>query len=131
MVNAELARDGATAPGTSAVTRPSPTAPPKASQTTAKRHSGGRHHAAPPVTGNPGKLLSSSGGTTVATCGSAGAKLLYSIPAQGFEVIRFVGGPSAVASVTFINSSIGVVMKVTCDSLGVPVGQVSEFRRTS
>jgi len=30
------------------------------------------------------------------------------------------------ASVTFIDSSIGVIMTVTCDA-GVPVAQVSEF----
>ena len=61
----------------------------------------------------------------MAICSSAGVKLLHTIPASGFEVDwgRFVPGPSAVASVTFTSSWIGVVLKVTC-SAGVPVEHV-------
>jgi hypothetical protein len=131
MVNAELAQVGTNAPATGRDARHSPTASQKAAPARANRRAGGRHRAAPPVTRNPGKLLSSSGGTTIAACSTEGAELLYSSPAQGFEVFRFVRGPSAVASVTFIDSSIGVVMKVTCDSLGDPVAQVSELQRPS
>jgi hypothetical protein len=133
MVNAELAQDGATASATGPDARPSPTTSLKALATSAMHRSGGRHQTAPPVTSNPGKLLSSVGGTTVATCSSAGAELLSwsPSPAQEFEVHRVVAGPSDVASVTFMNSSIGVIMNVRCDSLGVPVPLDHEFKRNS
>lgn len=126
MVNAEVAKDSGTAPATGPVTGSSPTASAQAPHAPAKRHSGDKHRAAPPLTGSPGKLLTSPGGTTIASCSQDRAELLSSSPYQGFGEARLVGGPSAVASVTFINSSIGVIMKVTCDA-GVPVAQVSEF----
>jgi hypothetical protein len=131
MVNAELAQDGAPASATGPDARPSRTTSLKALATSAMHRSGGRHQTAPPVTSNPGKLLSSVGGTTVATCSSAGAELLSWSPAQEFEVSRVVAGPSDVASVTFRSSSIGVIMNVRCDSLGVPVPLVHEFKRNS
>jgi hypothetical protein len=123
MVNAELAQGGGAMAATGPVTGSSPTA----SHTPAKRHSGGQHRAVPPLSGNPGRLLTSPGGTTIASCSQDRAELLSSSPYQGFQEARFVGGPSAVASVTFTNSSIGVIMKVTCDA-GVPVAHVSEFQ---
>jgi hypothetical protein len=124
MVNAEFAQTAATALSKSPVTRPSP----NASHSPGTPRSGGKHHVAPPVTYSS-KVLTSEGGTAAANCGPDGAHLLYSSPAQGFEILRFVPGPGAVASVIFINSSIGVVMKVTCGSAGSPVAHVSDFQR--
>src|SRR6266851_1563443 len=71
----------------------------------------------------------SGDGTAEATCGPHGARLLYESPAQGLEVFHIAPGPGTVASVTFANSSVGVSIKVTCDSSGVPVGQDTKFQR--
>jgi len=129
MVNAELAK-GSAAQATATAPSPSPSASPTISHAAATRRSGPKHHATPPVTYSS-KVLTSDGGTAEAACGSDGARLLYEIAAQGFEVDHFEPGPSAVASVTFFSSSIGVIMKVACNSAGVPVAQVSEFQPTA
>jgi hypothetical protein len=73
--------------------------------------------------------LRSDGGSVEAVCGPGGAQVLGESAAVNFEIGPVVPGPSAVASVTF-NSTVslrGVKMKVTCDSAGVPVAQVSRF----
>jgi hypothetical protein len=126
MVNAQLAHDGA-APTESPVRSPSPTASPNASHARTASRSGGHHHPAPPVRYSS-RLLRSEGGTAAAACSADGAQLLYESPTQGFEVFRVVRGPSAVASVTFTNSSVGVSIKATCDTSGVPVAQVTKFQ---
>jgi hypothetical protein len=128
MVNAELRQDGATRT-TGLAASPSPSASPKTSPSSGTRRSGGKDQVTPPPKYST-KWLTLRSGTVEAVCGPAGARL-YATAAQGFEIDpdRFVAGPSATASVTFINSSIGVTLKVTCDSAGAPVTQVSEFQR--
>ncbi|HUZ53524.1 MAG TPA: hypothetical protein VMU94_13480 [Streptosporangiaceae bacterium] len=123
MVNAELAQDGASRPAQTP--SPSPTATPRASHSAHKVRPATTHRAAKPVTRNASKLLTSAGGTAVASCRQAGAYLLYWSPAQGFETHDFVRGPSSVASVTFSSNSGEVVLRVTCSSSGVPTPHVS------
>ena len=71
------------------------------------------------------KLLTSPGGTAAASCDGGLARLLYWSPAQGFEADDVSKGPSRVASVSFTDSSGGVVMRVSCNAAGVPVAHVS------
>ena len=71
------------------------------------------------------KLLTSPGGTAAASCDGGLARLLYWSPAQGFEVDDVSKGPSRVASVSFTDSSGGVVMRVACTAAGDPVAHVS------
>jgi hypothetical protein len=71
------------------------------------------------------KLLTSSGGTAAASCENGLAHLLYWSPGQGFEADDVNAGPSLVASVSFTNSSGGVVMRVICGAGGVPQAHVS------
>lgn len=127
MVNAELALDGAPRTTDPATSR-SPSASPKVSHSSATRRSGRKHHATPAVRYSS-KWLTSNGGMAYVACGPSGVQLLHDIPAQGFEVKPFVRGPSPVVSVTFINSSIGWVINVRCDSAGVPVAQVHDYQR--
>jgi hypothetical protein len=129
MVNAELAQK--TGPhGISPAASRSPAASPKASHTPATSRSGATHRAAPPVTRDASGILTTVGGWADAACSQGEASLLSAVPANNFEVDQqnLNLGPSAVASVTFADSSSGVnvTMKVTCDSSGVPVEHVSE-----
>lgn len=126
MVNAELAQDGASTPVRTPSASPSPKASPKASHTAHKVRPASTHQAPKPVTRNASKLLTSSGGTVVASCQPGGAYLISWIPAQNYEVRDFVRGPSANASVTFASDSAEVVLRVTCSSSGVPVQHVTK-----
>jgi len=82
---------------------------------------------APPPTSDTGKLLTSAGGTAVAICENGRARLLYWSPGQGFAVSRVERGPSPVATVTFTESSGGVVMHVACGTSGVPFAHTATF----
>lgn len=68
-------------------------------------------------------LLTSADGSVLATCGAAGAYLVYWSPAQGFMADDVARGPAVVASVTFENQSGGLIMRVSCLS-GTPVAHV-------
>lgn len=125
MVNAELARGNADRPASTPSPSHSPAASPNASRAVHKARPAHTRRTAKPVTRDTSKLLTSSGGTVVASCRQGNAYLLYWSPAQGFATHRFVRGPSPVASVTFTSSSGGDLMKVTCDSSGVPIAHVS------
>ena len=125
MVNAELAQDGASRPARTPKPSHSPTASPKASHSPHRARPVPTHQAAKPVTRNASKLLTSAGGTAVASCQQGGAYLLYSSPAQGYEADDVVRGPSAVASVTFTSNSRKVILRVTCTSSGVPTAHVT------
>jgi hypothetical protein len=127
MVNAELRDAGP--PSTSPAPSRTPAASPKASHTPATSLSGATHRAAPAVTRDASRLLTSEGGWAEATCSQGQASLHPVSPALSFEVVpdNLNLGPSAVASVTFADSSSSVTMKVTCDSSGVPVEHVSEW----
>jgi len=121
MVNAELRRDGSVR-----ITSPSPAVSPKVSHAATKPRSDPTHHAPPAVTYSR-QWFTSDGGSAWASCGPNGAHLLNWIAAQGFDIHHVQTGPSAVASVTFTDSSGGVTMKVTCSTSGAPVEQVSTF----
>jgi hypothetical protein len=100
------------APATPAPTpTPTPTATPTATQSAA----------------GPGTLLSSSGGTVVASCESVGAYLLSWSPAQGYGVGQVVRGPAAVASVVFDAGTRTVTMDISCPggAGGTPVSSTS------
>jgi hypothetical protein len=126
MVNAELAQDGASRPAQTPTPSQSPSPSPKASHSAHKVRPAPTHPAAKPVTRNASKLLTSAGGTAVASCGPGGAYLQYWSPSQGFETHNVVRGPSSVASVTFAGNSSDIILRVTCTSAGVPTPNVSK-----
>jgi hypothetical protein len=64
-------------------------------------------------------LLSSQGGTVVASCHPGGAYLLSWSPAAGYEVDAVARGPAPAARVVFNSSGNSVTMMVSC-SAGVP-----------
>ncbi len=66
-----------------------------------------------------GTVLTSSGGTVVARCATAGALLLSWSPQQGFQAGSVVRGPAATARVVFTATASTVTMAVSCSS-GVP-----------
>jgi hypothetical protein len=125
MVNAELAQDGASRPARTPKPGPSPTASPRASQSRHQVRPVPTHQAANPVARNASKLLTSAGGTAVASCQQGGAYLLYWSPAQGYETDDVARGPTAVASVAFTSNSGEVILRVTCTRSGVPTPHVS------
>jgi serine/threonine-protein kinase len=71
-----------------------------------------------------GTLLSSQGGTVVATCESAGAHLITWSPAQGYEVSWVDPGPAPVARVSFETNTTEVHMNISCQG-GTPVASTS------
>jgi hypothetical protein len=66
-----------------------------------------------------GTVLSSSGGTVVAQCATAGAFLLSWSPQQGFTAGSVARGPATTARVVFAATANTVTMVVSCAS-GVP-----------
>lgn len=133
MVNAELALENsertsaAPAASHSASTTPTPASgrwhgPPGAT-------AGHVQKSAAPATIDAGKLLTSAGGTAIATCRNGRARLLYWSPGQGFAVVRVKPGPVSVASVAFSDSSGGVVMHVACGTSGLPAARTSTFQK--
>jgi hypothetical protein len=132
MVNAELALENSEPASAAPAASPSPSASSAAgSKPNAARRSAGVHGktAAPrPDPSDTGKLLTSAGGTAVATCEDGRARLLYWSPAQGFAVFRVEPGPSLIVSVTFTDSSEGIVMHVACGTSGVPVAHTATWQ---
>jgi hypothetical protein len=128
MVNAELAQETAdrTTPGVTPSSSPYPSASPSTSHArhrpAAVRASHRARHA---HRQQSSKLLTSQGGTVAASCDNGLARLLYWSPAQGFEAGDVSKGPARVASVSFTDSSGGVVMRIACTSAGVPAAHVS------
>jgi hypothetical protein len=88
----------------------SPVAPPRAARTPARP-------ASPRTTG--GTVLTSQGGTLVATCTGARAYLVSWSPQQGFGASDVVRGPATNAQVVFVGGQVTVTMIVSCDA-GVP-----------
>jgi len=129
MVNAELENSQRTSQAPAA-SQSAATAPAAAAKMPDAPHRAKAAHAkksAPPTTREASKLLTSPGGTAVATCANGRARLRYWSPGQGFAVFRVKPGPSSVASVTFTGSSGGFVMRVACGASGVPAAHVSAF----
>jgi hypothetical protein len=71
----------------------------------------------PPATG--GTVLTSQGGTLVATCAGTRAYVVSWSPQQGFGSTDVVRGPATRAQVTFTGGQLTVTMVVSCDA-GVP-----------
>lgn len=135
MVNAELALENSEGASGAPAASPSPSPSPSTSSAAASKSPAAhratavhRKTAAGPPASDAGKLLTSAGGTTVATCENGRARLLYWSPGQGFGVFRVEPGPSLVASVTFTDSSGGVVMHVACGTSGVPVAHTATLQ---
>jgi hypothetical protein len=66
-----------------------------------------------------GTVLTSSGGTVVARCATAGALLVSWSPQQGFQADSVLRGPAATARVVFAATASTVTMAVSC-SHGTP-----------
>jgi len=66
-----------------------------------------------------GTVLTSSGGTVVARCATAGAFLLSWSPQQGFQAGSVIRGPASAARVVFTTTTSTVTMTVSCSS-GMP-----------
>jgi hypothetical protein len=67
----------------------------------------------------PGIVLTSLGGTVVASCAQGGAYLLSWSPQQGYRASGVARGPAATAQVTFNFGQRSVTMLVSCSN-GVP-----------
>ena len=79
-----------------------------------------RRSAPPPSPGTTGgTVLTSQGGTLVASCTGARAYLVSWSPQPGFRSSAVTRGPAANAQVTFINGQLTVTMTVSC-AAGVP-----------
>ena len=64
-------------------------------------------------------MLTSQGGTLVATCAGTRAYVVSWSPQQGFGSSDVVRGPATNAQVTFTGGQLTVTMVVSCDA-GVP-----------
>lgn len=118
MVNAELARESA-----DSVLHPQGQATPAA---TAPAGGGNAVGSTGPRTSD-GQLLTSPDGNAVAACRPAGPYLVYWSPQPGYEATHVVRGSGTRASVTFRNSSGGLVLSVTCQD-GQPVARTWPLR---
>lgn len=100
--------------------------PPRAARHMAPPRSAvARASAPPPSPGTAGgSLLTSQGGTVVASCAGARAYLVSWSPQQGFGSSDVIRGPATNAQVTFIGGSLTVTMVVSCDA-GVPAATVT------
>jgi hypothetical protein len=79
-----------------------------------------RRSAPPPSPGaTAGTVLTSQGGTLVASCAGARAYLVSWSPQQGFGSTGVVRGPATDARVTFTSGQLTVTMVVSC-AAGVP-----------
>ena len=115
-VNRALAKEAAE--GTAA--RPRRSASPSASQTAPPPPKARRSAEAAPSTGTgDGTVLTSAGGTVVASCAGARAYLVSWSPQQGFGSSGVVRGPATNARVTFTGAQLTVTMVVSCDA-GAP-----------
>jgi hypothetical protein len=69
-------------------------------------------------------VLTSVGGTVVASCGTGGAYLVSWSPQQGYEAAGVIRGPAVTTQAKFSNGQRVVVMKVSCTG-GVPSATTS------
>ena len=116
-----ISRRRADSPPTSRIAPP----PRVARHTAPPRSPTARPSASPPSPGTAGgSLLTSRGGTLVASCAGARAYLVSWSPQQGFGSSDVVRGPATNAQVTFIGGQLTVTMVVSCDA-GVPTATVT------
>jgi hypothetical protein len=126
-VNARLAAEKGDA-GTAPTVRAHPSQSESPTPIASKRHKTSKpvRPARPAQSAGNGRLIPSADGTAFAECRTGGAYLVYWTPQIGFAAAHVVQGPAAVASVTFRNSTDGVVMKVSCQG-GAPVAHLTSF----
>ncbi|HEY4851898.1 MAG TPA: hypothetical protein VII22_13945 [Streptosporangiaceae bacterium] len=74
-----------------------------------------------------GTLLTSSGGSVVAACGSSGAYLISWSPQQGYLAEDVIRGPAPSARVTFLAGQSGVTMSVSCNA-STPAATITTVR---
>jgi hypothetical protein len=74
-----------------------------------------------------GTLLTSSGGSVVAACGSSGAYLISWSPQQGYLAEDVIRGPAPLARVTFLAGPSGVTMSVSCNA-STPLAVITTVR---
>jgi hypothetical protein len=74
-----------------------------------------------------GTLLTSSGGSVVAACGSSGAYLISWSPQQGYLAEDVVRGPAPLARVSFLAGQSGVTMSVSCTA-STPSAAITTLR---
>jgi len=128
-VNRALASEAAKAASSS----PTATPPAAPSPTPSPRHSKVRPAtpatpaAAVPASQPTSTVLTSVGGTVVASCGTAGAYLVSWSPQQGYYAAGVIRGPAVTAQAKFSNGQRVVVMKVSCTG-GVPSATTSSHR---
>ena len=102
-----------------AAAKPRRPVPPSATPTTAPS-SAGRHPASPRSPDSTGgSVLTSQGGTLVASCAGTRAYLVSWSPQPGFGSSGVVRGPATNARVTFTSGQLTVTMVVSC-AAGVP-----------
>jgi hypothetical protein len=127
-VNRALAKEAAERTSTMPRRAGSPPASPTARPSPAARHRApaarhpappARHGAPPAPSTSGGTVLTSQGGTLVATCAGARAYLVSWSPQQGFGTSGVVRGPATNAQVTFTGGQVTVTMVVSCDA-GAP-----------
>jgi hypothetical protein len=118
----EAAERSAAMPRRSVSPSASPTAP----------HSPKARHSVPPPSPDTGggKVLTSPGGTLVASCAGARAYLVSWSPQQGFGSSDVVRGPATTAQVTFTGGQLTVTMVVSCDA-GAPTATSTAVSSTA
>lgn len=126
-VNRALAKEAAE--GTAA--KPRRSVPPSASRTAppppkARRSAG----TAPSTATGGGTVLTSPGGTIVASCADMRAYLVSWSPQQGFGSSGVVRGPATNAQVTFTSGQLTVTMVVSCDA-GAPTATTTAVSATA
>lgn len=75
-------------------------------------------------------MLTSPGGTLVASCAGARAYLVSWSPQQGFGSSDVVRGPATQAQVTFTGGQLTVTMVVSCDA-GAPTATSTAVSSTA
>jgi hypothetical protein len=61
-----------------------------------------------------GRVIATPGGSAEAVCEHGAAYLVYEVPRQGFSIRDLRRGPASTASVTFMNSTGGLILRVIC-----------------
>ena len=117
--------DNALASGGSGTPAAFPSASPSGAKSASRPAAAAAPGRAQPKAASAGStVLTSSGGTVVASCLSAGAFLQSWSPQQGFLVSSSVRGPATTAQVRFASATQAVTMVVSCSG-GVPSATTS------
>jgi len=133
-VNRALASEAAEARSSpSSAPSPSPSPTPSPRRTKIRRSAPAtpaatKAAAGPPAPQPTSTVLTSVGGTVVASCAAAGAYLVSWSPQQGYEAVSVIRGPGATAQAKFGNGQRVVTMTVSCGT-GTPEATTTVHRR--